>query len=67
MYAIECSREILNGDDFLLLLADEVRINPRHPQLIQFITGVNIQGKKRHCFLQEMGQPFLSDCLQPFL
>lgn len=34
VHAIECADAILNGDDFLLLLGDEVMVNPRHAQLI---------------------------------
>lgn len=34
VHAMECSGEILGGDDFLLLLGDEVMINPRHAQLL---------------------------------
>ena len=34
VHAIECAGSILNGDDFLLLLGDEVMVNPRHSQLI---------------------------------
>lgn len=34
VHAIECCQEILNGNDFILLLGDEVLINPRHQELI---------------------------------
>ncbi len=34
VHAIECSREMIDGDDFLLLLGDEVLINPRHQELL---------------------------------
>ncbi|MBI5238022.1 MAG: nucleotidyltransferase family protein [Deltaproteobacteria bacterium] len=34
VHALECSRAMLDGDDFILLLGDEVLINPRHRGLI---------------------------------
>lgn len=35
VHAIECSKDILMGDDFILLLGDEILINPRHKELIK--------------------------------
>ena len=32
--AIECARETLNGDDFMLMLGDEILINPRHQAML---------------------------------
>ena len=32
--AIECAREVIAGDDFLLLLGDEILLNPRHQAMI---------------------------------
>lgn len=38
VHAMECSRELLDGSDFMLLLADEVMVNPRHQLMLeQFI------------------------------
>ncbi|MGC1403175.1 MAG: nucleotidyltransferase family protein [Thermodesulfobacteriota bacterium] len=34
VHAIECAKEPLSGDDFLLLLGDEVLINPRHQAML---------------------------------
>lgn len=34
VHALECCRPMLDGDDFILLLGDEVLINPRHQGLI---------------------------------
>ncbi|MDP2690650.1 MAG: nucleotidyltransferase family protein [Deltaproteobacteria bacterium] len=34
VHALECCRPMLGGDDFILLLGDEVLINPRHQELI---------------------------------
>jgi NDP-sugar pyrophosphorylase family protein len=34
VHAIECAREAIAGDDFLLLLGDEVLVNPRHQAMI---------------------------------
>jgi len=35
VHAIECSKEALAGDDFMLLLGDEIMVNPRHREMIQ--------------------------------
>jgi dTDP-glucose pyrophosphorylase len=34
VHAIECAREALEGEDFLLLLGDEIMINPRHGAMV---------------------------------
>jgi dTDP-glucose pyrophosphorylase len=34
VHAIECSREMIDGDDFLLLLGDEILVNPKHQELL---------------------------------
>jgi dTDP-glucose pyrophosphorylase len=34
VHAIECAREAIAGDDFLLLLGDEVLVNPRHQAMV---------------------------------
>jgi dTDP-glucose pyrophosphorylase len=34
VHAIECAREAIAGDDFILLLGDEILINPRHQAMI---------------------------------
>jgi dTDP-glucose pyrophosphorylase len=35
VHAIECAKEALAGDDFMLLLADEIMVNPRHRDMMQ--------------------------------
>jgi len=34
VHAMECAREALAGDDFMLLLGDEIMLNPRHREMI---------------------------------
>lgn len=34
VHAIECAQETIDGDDFLLLLGDEILLNPRHQLMI---------------------------------
>jgi dTDP-glucose pyrophosphorylase len=34
VHAIDCAKEALEGDDFILLLGDEIMINPRHRELV---------------------------------
>lgn len=34
VHAIECAREAIEGDDFMLMLGDEVMLNPRHQEMI---------------------------------
>jgi dTDP-glucose pyrophosphorylase len=35
VHAMECSREAIDGDDFILMLGDEILINPRHQAMIE--------------------------------
>lgn len=35
VHAVECAREAIGGDDFLLLLGDEVLVNPKHQAMIE--------------------------------
>ncbi len=35
VHAIECAKKVIGGDDFLLLLGDEVLVNPRHKAMLQ--------------------------------
>ena len=39
VHAIECARQALNGDDFMLMLGDEILINPRHQEMIDYFYG----------------------------
>lgn len=40
VHAIECAKEAIAGDDFMLLLGDEVLINPRHNEMyVEFKKG----------------------------
>jgi len=32
--AVECARDTINGDDFMLMLGDEVLLNPKHQEMI---------------------------------
>lgn len=34
VHAIECAKETIKGDDFVLLLGDEILINPKHKEMI---------------------------------
>lgn len=34
VHAIECARMAIEGDDFILMLSDEVLLNPRHQEII---------------------------------
>lgn len=36
VHAIECSREAVNGSDFITFLGDEILIEPRHKQMIDY-------------------------------
>jgi dTDP-glucose pyrophosphorylase len=42
VHAIECARETIAGDDFLLLLGDEVLVNPRHQTMIDEFNRDNL-------------------------
>lgn len=35
VHAIECSKDVINGNDFILLLGDEILVNPMHQYLIK--------------------------------
>jgi len=35
VHAIDCSREALENEDFILFLADEILINPKHEQMME--------------------------------
>jgi UDP-N-acetylglucosamine diphosphorylase / glucose-1-phosphate thymidylyltransferase / UDP-N-acetylgalactosamine diphosphorylase / glucosamine-1-phosphate N-acetyltransferase / galactosamine-1-phosphate N-acetyltransferase len=35
VHAIECCRNAIDGDDFMLLLGDEILINPRHRDMLE--------------------------------
>jgi dTDP-glucose pyrophosphorylase len=35
VHAIECAKEALGGDDFMLLLGDEIMVNPRHREMME--------------------------------
>lgn len=35
VHAVECSQEAIGGDDFMLLLGDEILINPKHQAMIE--------------------------------
>jgi dTDP-glucose pyrophosphorylase len=35
VHAIECAKQALDGEDFILLLGDEIMINPRHRELVK--------------------------------
>jgi UDP-N-acetylglucosamine diphosphorylase / glucose-1-phosphate thymidylyltransferase / UDP-N-acetylgalactosamine diphosphorylase / glucosamine-1-phosphate N-acetyltransferase / galactosamine-1-phosphate N-acetyltransferase len=34
VHAIECAKDAISGDDFLLLLGDEILVNPRHQTML---------------------------------
>lgn len=35
VHAIECSRDVIDGSDFMLMLGDEVLVNPRHSEMVK--------------------------------
>ncbi len=35
VHAMECAREALEGEDFMLLLGDEIMLNPRHKSMVE--------------------------------
>jgi dTDP-glucose pyrophosphorylase len=35
VHAIECAQSLINGDDFLLLLGDEMLFNPKHQSMVR--------------------------------
>jgi NDP-sugar pyrophosphorylase family protein len=42
--AIECSREALENDDIMLLLGDEILVNPRNNAMVELFKGENLFG-----------------------
>lgn len=44
VHAIECAKELVRGDDFMLMLGDELLVNPRHSEMIKKFKGENIFG-----------------------
>jgi len=35
VHAIECAKDAIGGDDFILMLGDEIFVNPRHREMIE--------------------------------
>ena len=44
VHAIECAKETLGDEDFILMLSDEFMINPKHKQMIDFFSKKNLFG-----------------------
>ncbi len=44
VHAIECAKEAISGDDFLLLLGDEILVNPRHQTMLNEFKKSNVFG-----------------------
>jgi len=44
VHAIECAKEALGKDDFMLMLGDELMINPRHTKMIDIFKRKNLFG-----------------------
>jgi len=44
VHAIECAKEALGKEDFMLMLGDELMINPRHAQMIDIFKRKNLFG-----------------------
>lgn len=42
VHAMECAAEALAGDDFMLLLGDEIMLNPRHAELVASYKTSNV-------------------------
>ncbi|MFA5167535.1 MAG: sugar phosphate nucleotidyltransferase [Candidatus Omnitrophota bacterium] len=36
VHAIECAREVLDGEDFMLMLGDELLFKPKHDEMLKF-------------------------------
>lgn len=53
VHAIECSKDVINGNDFILLLGDEILVNPRHQDLIREF--------KNNCFFAICGVVMVED------
>lgn len=39
VHAIECAREALEGEDFMLMLGDELLINPAHEKMVSYFSS----------------------------
>ncbi|MBF0318699.1 MAG: nucleotidyltransferase family protein [Nitrospirae bacterium] len=44
VHAMECARDTIAGEDFLLLLGDELMVNPRHRQMIEEFNSSGVFG-----------------------
>lgn len=44
VHAIECAKEAIGGDDFILMLGDELMINPCHQEMISVFEKENLFG-----------------------
>ncbi len=66
VHALECARDALAGEDFMLLLGDEILINPRHREMIDVFKTDNLFGicgilrvddknliKQTYCLIQD--------------
>jgi len=42
--AIECAKETIDGDDFMLFLGDEIMVNPRHSAMLDDFKRENVFG-----------------------
>ncbi len=42
VHAMECARDVFNNSDFMLFLADEVIISPRHSQMLKLFREENL-------------------------
>jgi NDP-sugar pyrophosphorylase family protein len=39
VHAIECAREVLDGEDFMLMLGDELLIKPAHYKMVSYFSS----------------------------
>ena len=66
VHAIECAQDALDGEDFMLLLGDEILVNPKHRDMIDDFTTNNLFGicgilrvedkniiKRTYCLIQD--------------
>jgi UDP-N-acetylglucosamine diphosphorylase / glucose-1-phosphate thymidylyltransferase / UDP-N-acetylgalactosamine diphosphorylase / glucosamine-1-phosphate N-acetyltransferase / galactosamine-1-phosphate N-acetyltransferase len=66
VHALECARDALAGEDFMLLLGDEILINPRHREMIDLFNTNDLFGicgilrvvdinliKRTYCLIQD--------------
>ena len=44
VHAIECAKETLGGEDFMLMLGDELMVNPRHKEMMENFEKENLFG-----------------------